>query len=94
MITAYDYPLIGVFLSMLGLFLVIALIVLVFRVLGDIFHSHDLSGIAKAAWVLFVIAVPVVGVLVYLIARGHKMAEHAVTSPSYIDQNPGMGNIV
>ncbi len=46
-------------------------------VFADIFRSHDLSGWAKALWVIFVIFVPYLGVFVYLIAHGHKMAEHA-----------------
>jgi len=46
-------------------------------VFADIFRSHDLSGWAKAIWVIFVIFVPYLGVFVYLIARGHKMSEHA-----------------
>lgn len=45
-------------------------------VIIDIFRSRDLSGWAKAAWVLLIVIVPLLGVLVYLIARGHKMAEH------------------
>ena len=47
-------------------------------VFADIFRSHDLSGWAKAAWVLFIVLVPFVGVLVYLIARGSKMEAHAM----------------
>jgi Short C-terminal domain/Phospholipase_D-nuclease N-terminal len=47
-------------------------------VFGDIFRSHDLGGFAKALWVIFVIVVPYLGVFVYLIARGHKMSEHAM----------------
>lgn len=46
-------------------------------VFADIFRSHDLSGWAKAIWVIFVIFLPYLGVFVYLIARGHKMSEHA-----------------
>jgi ABC-type Fe3+ transport system permease subunit len=46
-------------------------------VFGHIFRSHDLGGFAKALWVIFVIVVPYLGVFVYLIARGHKMSEHA-----------------
>jgi hypothetical protein len=51
------------------------LLVIVF---ADIFRSHDMGGFAKTLWVLFVIIVPYLGVFVYLIARGHKMHEHAV----------------
>jgi len=43
----------------------------------DIFRSHDLHGMHKFLWVLFVIVVPYIGVFVYLIARGHKISEHA-----------------
>src|SRR5438309_1656691 len=47
-------------------------------VIADIFRSHDLSGWAKAAWLILIVVVPLVGVLIYLIARGHKMSAHAV----------------
>ena len=43
----------------------------------DIFRSHDLGGFAKALWFLFVLFIPLLGVLVYLIARGGKMQERA-----------------
>jgi uncharacterized protein (UPF0333 family) len=46
-------------------------------VIIDIFRSHDLSGWAKAAWLLLIIILPLFGVLIYLIIRGHKMSEHA-----------------
>jgi hypothetical protein len=46
-------------------------------VLLDIFRSHDLTGWGKAAWVLLIMILPFLGVLIYLIARGHKMHEHA-----------------
>jgi heme exporter protein D len=44
----------------------------------DIFRSHDMGGFAKAIWVIFVIVLPLLGILIYLIARGSKMHEHAV----------------
>ena len=46
-------------------------------VLIDIFRSQDLSGAAKALWFLFVLLIPLIGVLVYLIARGGSMSERA-----------------
>jgi uncharacterized membrane protein YcjF (UPF0283 family) len=46
-------------------------------VFADIFRSHDMSGWAKAGWVLIIIILPLIGVLIYLIVRGPKMAEHA-----------------
>jgi hypothetical protein len=67
-----------VFLSMMYFFLFFIWIWLLIVVFGDIFRSHDLGGLAKALWVIFVIVVPYLGVFVYLIARGHKMSEHAM----------------
>jgi ABC-type multidrug transport system fused ATPase/permease subunit len=66
-----------VFWSMLWFFLFLIWIYLLITVFVDIFRSHDMGGWAKALWVIFVIVLPYLGVLVYLIARGHKMAEHA-----------------
>ena|SRR5437764_10252915 len=48
-------------------------------VIADIFRSPDLSGWGKAGWLLLIVILPLVGVLIYLIARGHKMTEHAVS---------------
>ena len=45
-------------------------------VVFDIFRSHDLSNWAKALWMLFIIVFPLIGVLGYLIVRGHTMHEH------------------
>ena len=72
---AYDYPLLGMFWTFLWFFLWIAWIVVLFRVIFDIFRSKDLGGFGKALWVIFVIILPFLGVLVYLIARGHSMSE-------------------
>jgi hypothetical protein len=66
-----------VFWSMLWFFLFFIWIWLLIMVFADIFRSHDLSGLTKTLWVIFVILVPYLGVFVYLIARGHKMGEHA-----------------
>ncbi len=55
-------------------FIWIWLLIVVF---SDIFRSRDLGGFAKFLWVAFVIVLPYLGVFVYLIARGHKMSEHA-----------------
>ena len=71
----YDYPLMGVFWTMLWWFLWIAWIILLFRVFADIFRSRDMGGWGKALWSIFVIVVPFLGVFIYLIARGHSMSE-------------------
>jgi Short C-terminal domain/Phospholipase_D-nuclease N-terminal len=66
------------FLSILWFFLFFIWIWLLIVVFGDIFRSRDMGGWAKGLWVIFVIVLPYLGVFVYLIARGHKMGEHAV----------------
>jgi Short C-terminal domain len=78
-VLAYDYPLLGLFWTMLWFFLWVAWIVLLFRVLADIFRSRDLGGFAKALWTIFVIVLPFLGVFVYVIARGHSMTDRDVT---------------
>ncbi len=75
---AYSYPLLGAFLTILWFSLFFIWIWLLVIVFIDIFRSHDMGGFAKALWVLFVIFLPWLGVLVYLIARGGKMHERAV----------------
>jgi type VI protein secretion system component VasK len=70
-----SYPLLSAFLTMVWFFLWILWLFLLFWIIMDIFRSRDLGGWAKAAWLLFVIVLPFLGVLVYLIARGDKMHE-------------------
>jgi hypothetical protein len=67
-----------VFWSFLWFFLFFIWIWLLIIVFADIFRSPDMSGWVKAIWIIFVILLPYLGVFVYLIARGHKMQEHAV----------------
>ena len=78
----YDYPLLGVFWTMLEIFLFIIWIWLLIMVFADIFRSHDMGGFAKALWVIFVIFLPFLGVFVYLIARGSKMQSARSRTPS------------
>lgn len=70
---SYNYPLLDAFLTMLWFFLWILWIFLLFRIVLDIFRDDTLSGWAKAGWLVFILILPFVGVLVYLIARGAKM---------------------
>ncbi len=70
-----DYPLLNLFWTMLELFLWILWFFLLFRIITDIFRSHDMSGWAKAAWMILVIILPFIGVLAYVIVRGHSMTE-------------------
>jgi hypothetical protein len=66
--------------SMMWFFIFFIWIWLLITVFADIFRSHDLSGFAKFLWIFFVIFLPYLGVFVYLIARGHKMGEHAMAA--------------
>jgi|SRR4051794_748232 len=82
---AQDYPLLNLFWTMLWLFVWILWIFLLIRIISDIFRSHDLNGWAKAAWLLFVIIAPFLGVLVYLIARGGKMQDRDIKQAQAYD---------
>jgi membrane protein implicated in regulation of membrane protease activity len=75
--SSYSYPLLGAFWTILEIFLWVLWIWVLIYVFIDIFRSHDLSGWAKALWFIFVLFIPLIGVLVYLIARGGKMQERA-----------------
>ena len=62
--------------SIFWLFLMVAWFWVMISVVSDIFRSKDLNGFAKALWVAFVILIPWLGVLAYLLIRGDKMQEH------------------
>ena len=66
-----------VMVSMFWFFVLFAWIWLLITILGDIFRDHELSGWGKAGWTLFLIVLPWLGALVYLIARGKSMNERA-----------------
>ena len=71
-----------VFLSVLwfaGLFLWIALAIMIF---SDVFSDHGLSGWGKAGWTIFIVILPLLGVLIYLIARGNSMRERQLNRAS------------
>lgn len=93
-------PLLDLFWSMLWFFFYILWIWLVVSIFIDIFRSDDLSGWSKALWTLFVFIIPVIGVLVYLIARGGKMQQRTVDQAAardaaardYIRETAGSGS--
>jgi uncharacterized membrane protein len=86
---AYDYPVLGAFWTAMWVFLWVVWIVLLFRVIADIFRDDTLSGWAKAAWLVFVIILPFLGVFVYVIARGRSMGgretQHARAKQNEVD---------
>ncbi|MEU8924027.1 SHOCT domain-containing protein [Kitasatospora sp. NPDC048545] len=77
-LAATDYPLLNIFWTMLELFVWILWFFLLFKIITDIFRSHDLSGWGKAGWLVLVILLPLIGVLVYLIARGQSMGRRDI----------------
>ena len=94
---AYTYPLLDFLWTLVEIFLFVIWIWLAVMVFVDIFRSHDMGGVAKALWVLFIIILPFIGILVYLIARGGGMHERAANQAareqkafdSYIRQTAG-----
>jgi hypothetical protein len=100
MLVAAEWGTGQVFWSMLWFFLWFIWIWILIMVLADIFRSHDLGGWGKTLWVLFVVFLPYLGVFVYLIARGHRMTEHAAHDAQaqdaafrqYVQQTAGTGS--
>jgi type VI protein secretion system component VasK len=84
--SSYSYPLLGAFWTIFLIFLWVIWIWVLIWVFIDIFRSQDLSGWAKALWFLFVLFIPLIGVLVYLIARGGSMNERAAQQARQQDQ--------
>ena len=78
MVIAADYPFMDVLWSMIIFFFWVIWIWIVITVLVDIFRRHDISGWAKAAWVIFVVILPWLGVLIYLIAQHDGMRERSI----------------
>lgn len=75
MLLAAEYPFLDIFWSMLIFFFWVIWIWILFTVLVDLFRRHDISGWGKVVWAVFVIVLPYLGVFVYLISQGSKMAE-------------------
>ena len=96
---AYDYPILGVFWTFLIFMLWVVWLIMLFKIFADIFRSRDMGGWGKALWSLFVIFLPFLGVLVYLIARGGSMAERDIADAqaqqaafdAYVRQTAGSG---
>jgi hypothetical protein len=96
---AYDYPLLGAFWTMMFFFLWVAWIVLLFRVIADIFRNDSVGGWGKGLWLIFVIVIPWFGVLIYLLSNGDDMGRRNVAQQqasqdavdSYIRQTAGSG---
>jgi hypothetical protein len=77
MVLAADYPFLNIFWTMIIFFCWVAWIWVLVLILSDVFR-RDISGWAKAGWVVFMIVLPFLGVLIYLIANGSEMTERRV----------------
>ncbi|WP_042364059.1 SHOCT domain-containing protein [Streptacidiphilus neutrinimicus] len=80
-----NYPTLNVFWTMLEFFLLVLWFFLLFKVLTDIFRSHDMSGGVKALWIIFVILLPFLGVLVYVLVRGRSMTQRDIQQAQQAD---------
>jgi hypothetical protein len=87
-------------LTVLEVFLFAAWLMILFQILGDLFRDHNLSGWGKAGWTIFLIFVPFLAALIYLIARGDGMRERALQQQqeaqkqldAYVRQTAGGGS--
>lgn len=79
-------PLLNIFWSIFMFFLFIAWIWVLIGIVSDVFRSDDLSGIAKALWVLGIIVVPWLGVLTYIVLRGEGMAERNAKAAAEVEK--------
>src|SRR3954465_3123983 len=75
MVIASDYPFLDILGSMLVFFGFVIWFSLLIKVFSDVFRRHDISGWAKFGWSVFVIVVPLLGVLLYLISNGREMGK-------------------
>ena len=100
MLATYQYPLLDLFWTMFMIFAFIIWIWLLIAIFSDIFRSHDIGGFAKTLWVLFVLIIPLLGILVYLIARGHGMQQRSLDQAKaqqqafdqYVKETAGAGS--
>jgi hypothetical protein len=81
MLIGDDFPLLQVFWTMLVFFGWVIWITVLMMVLYDNFRRKDHTGLAKAGWTVFVIFLPVIGVLVYIGTRSHEVAAMARSAP-------------
>jgi hypothetical protein len=79
-VLAADYPFLDILWTMFIFFLFIIWIWILITVFADIFRRKDASGFTKAAWIIFVILLPYLGVLVYLIANHDGMADRNIAA--------------
>ncbi len=87
-------------LTVLEIFVFAAWLMVLFTIIGDLFRDHGMSGWGKALWIIFLIFLPFLGTLIYLIARGHGMRDRALAQQAeaqkqfdaYVKQTAGGGS--
>lgn len=77
MLFAADYPFLDIFWTMILFFFWVAWIWVLVGIISDVFRRHDASGWTKALWVIFLIFLPFLGVLAYMIVNGKGMSERS-----------------
>ena len=95
-----DYTFGQALLTVLEIFVFAAWLMVLFTIIGDLFRDHDLSGLGKAVWIIFLIFIPFLGTLMYLIVRGHGMRDRALAQheaaqkqlDAYVRQTAGSGS--
>jgi hypothetical protein len=91
MVIAADYPFLDVFWSMIIFFTWVIWIWMMIAILTDVFRRHDIGGWTKAAWTVFLIVLPFLGALVYLIkqhdAMAHRQVHEAETQRAALDDH-------
>jgi hypothetical protein len=78
LVLAADYPFLNIFWTMILFFSWVIWIWMMILILSDVFRRRDMSGWAKAAWTVFLIVLPFLGVLIYLIANHDGMTSRRV----------------
>jgi hypothetical protein len=71
---AYDFPLLSLMLSIAWFFVWVILVITIFRVMGAIFRDPEMSGVAKAVWLVVILFLPFVGTFAYVITRGDNLS--------------------
>jgi hypothetical protein len=97
-----DYTLGDALLTVLEIFLFVIYFWILITIIGDLFRDHQLSGWAKAGWVLLLLVLPFLGALIYLIARGEGMRDRTVKEQAdmqrhmdaYVRETAGTGSSV
>lgn len=95
-----DYTFGQALLTVLEIFVFAAWLMVLFTIIGDLFRDHEMSGWGKAAWIIFLIFIPFLGTLIYLIVRGQGMRDRALAEQqeaqkqldTYVKQTAGSGS--